>query len=171
LDALMGKFHDLVDFTQRFKGHEHAFYLDAASWRGFTSPVALHWQRVRFGEATRNQVPQVRGLYVFTLEVTDIGLPSHGYIMYVGETGNTSAATLRSRYGQYLRDLAKQDGRPAVYYMMENWRDDLFFNFVEIPDSTIDVKAIQNGFIDAVIPPVNKRDMDAKIMAGKAAAF
>jgi hypothetical protein len=167
----MGKHHDLVNFTKRYKAEKHSFFMDVASWKKFSSPVPLNWSRVPFGELTRDQVPQIRGLYVFTIEVVGIELPTHGYILYVGETGNTGDATLRSRYGQYLRNRANEDGRPAVFYMMDNWRDNLFFNFVAVPDGQVDVKAIQNSFIDALIPPVNKRDMDAQIMAGKAADF
>jgi len=167
----MGKFHNLVNFTKRYKAEKHSFYMDVASWKKFTSPIALNWTRIAFGEATRTQVPTVRGLYVFTVVAPTLGLPEHGYILYVGETGNTGGATLRFRYGQYLANLNNEDGRPAVFYMMDNWKDDLFFNFVPVPDATIDVKAIQNSFIDALIPPVNKRDIDAKIAAGKAADF
>lgn len=167
----MGKFHDLVDFTKRFKAEQHEFFMDTASWKAFVSPIPLAWSHVPFREASRQQIPQVRGLYVFTVQVPDIGLPTHGYILYVGETGNRGNATLRSRYGQYLRNLANEDGRPAVFYMMDNWRDDLTFHFVAVPDAQIDVKAIQDSLINAVIPPVNKRDMDAELTAGKAAKF
>ena len=167
----MGKHHDLVDFTKRFKAEKHSFFMKVASWKTFSSPIPLNWTRVQFGEATRPQIPQVRGIYVFTVEVPNTGLPQHGYILYVGETGNTSKATLRSRYGAYLSDLRKEEGRPAVFYMLKNWENDLFFNFVEVPDTAIDVKAIQDSFIDALIPPINKKDMTAKIRAGKAADF
>ena len=167
----MGKHHDLVNFTKRFKAEKHSFYMDVASWKKFASPIPLNWTSVPFGEASRSQVPQVRGLYVFTVEAPGISLPQHGYILYVGETGNTSNATLRSRYGQYLADLRTEDGRPAVFYMLSNWEKDLIFNFVAVPDTAIDVKAIQDSFIDAVIPPINKKDMKASIRAGKAAEF
>lgn len=167
----MGKHHDLVNFTKRFKAEKHSFYMDVASWKTFVSPIPLHWSRVPFGEASRAMIPQVRGLYVFTVEAAGTNLPQHGYILYIGETGNTSKATLHSRYGQYLADLRKEDGRPAVFYMLSNWKQDLIFNFVEVPDTAVDVKAIQDSFIDAVIPPINKKDMKAIIRAGKAADF
>lgn len=167
----MGKHHDLVNFTKRFKAEKHSFFMDVASWKTFLSPIPLNWDKVPFGEASRSKVPKVRGLYVFTVELPNIGIPQHGYILYVGETGNTSDATLRSRYGAYLGHLRNEDGRPAVFYMLKNWEDALFFNFVEVPDTTIDVKAIQDKFIDAMIPPVNKKDMKATIKAGKAATF
>jgi hypothetical protein len=55
--------------------------------------------------------------------------------------------------------------------MMKNFKDDLFFNFVELLNSTIDLAKIERAFINSVMPPVNKRDFEAKIGAAKAAAF
>jgi hypothetical protein len=167
----MGKHHDLVNFTKRFKAEKHSFFMDVASWKTFAPPIPLTWSRVPFGVKSQPKIPQVRGVYVFTVEVPGIGLPQHGYILYVGETGNTSEATLRSRYGAYLGYLRNEDGRPAVFYMLKNWENALIFNFVEVPDTSVDVKAIQDSFIDALIPPINKKDMKATIKAGKAAEF
>lgn len=167
----MGKHHDLVDFTKRYKGDLHEFFLDVASWRKFTSSHPLVWQRVKFEDASRDGVPTERGIYVFTMEVGGLGLPAHGYILYVGITGDEGNATLRSRYGQYLRNLVNEDGRPAVVYMLMNWSDDLYFNYVPIPDKAVDLAQIERSFINSVIPPVNKRDFDAEIAAGKAATF
>lgn len=168
---MAGKHHDLVNFTKRYKAEKHEFYMDLAQWRRFNSRVNLPWQKVRFGEAHRASVPKDRGVYIFTVELAPTKLPSHGYIMYVGITGDDSEADLYKRYCQYLRHLKNQDGRPAVYYMLANWAEDLFFNYVALPNTAVDLRKIEKSIINAIIPPVNKRDLDAEITSAKAAAF
>lgn len=167
----MGKFHDLVAQSDRYKAALHEFFLDLASWKKFTPGIPLTWERVQFGIGARDDVPQTRGIYVFTLESGVAGLPQHGYILYVGITGNTSAASLRSRYSQYLRNLANEDGRPLICYMLTKWSENLVFNFVPLPDATIDLAAIEKSLINSVMPPVNTADFDADILAKKKAAF
>ena len=167
----MGKHHDLVNFTKKYKSELHGFFLDIRSWRRFRTRYKLNWQKTRFGEASHSLIPKERGIYVFRLELAPGKLPAHGYILYVGITGHDSDANLYLRYAQYLRNLKNQDGRPAVYYMLANWADDLFFNFVPLPDRSIDLEKIESAFINALLPPVNKRDLEAEIRAAKAAAF
>lgn len=168
---MAGRHHDLVDFTKKYKGNLHEFYLDFASWRKFKSRYNLNWRKVKFGDISRNEVPTVRGLYIFTLEASDLKLPVHGYILYVGITGDQGNANLRKRFGQYLLDLKNENGRPAVYYMLRNWPDELFFNFVELPNMSVNLAKIERDLINALIPPINKRDLEAHVSAGKAAAF
>lgn len=166
-----GKHHDLVDFTKRYKAELHGFFLDLRKWRDFKTRYKLNWQKIRFDEASHNSVPHDRGIYIFTIELSPTKLPAHGYILYVGITGNDSDANLHQRYAQYLRHLKNLDGRPAVYYMLDNWAGDLFFHFVSIPSIAVDLSRIEASIINAVIPPVNKRDMEATIASAKAATF
>lgn len=155
-----GRFVDLVDNTERYKARLYKFFLDFGKWREFKSPVPLPWQKLPFDIASKTKVPKERGLYVFTLEAPDCPLPQHGYIMYVGHTGNTSAATLRSRFGQYLDDLRRQSGRSRVYYMLERFKGDIFFSFVSISDRAVDLKKIEVSLINSVAPPVNTGDFN-----------
>jgi hypothetical protein len=167
----MGKFHDLVERTNRYKAALHEFFLDFESWRKFTCATPLHWQRIKFWPNAKDDVPEQRGLYVFTIEAEGNQLPQHGYILYVGITGNTSAANLRGRYAQYVRHLLNEDGRPRVFEMLFRWRDDLFFNFVPIADVAVDLAEIERSFLSAVRPPVNIADFDAEIGDPRKANF
>lgn len=168
---MAGKHHDLVDFTKKYKGDLHEFFLDMKSWKRFKTKADLDWRKTRFGEVGRAAVPHERGIYAFTLELAPAKLPQHGYILYVGITGDDSEANLHKRYNQYLLNLKNEDGRPGVFYMMKNWKDDLFFNFVAIPNKAVDLAVIEKAFINSVMPPVNKQDLEASIRAAKAAAF
>jgi len=155
-----GKFVDLIDNTERYKARLYQFFLDFGKWREFKPPIPLPWKKISFDVASKPMVPKERGLYVFTLELPSCPLPQHGYIMYVGHTGNTSAATLRSRFGQYLDDLRRQDGRGRVYYMLERFKGDIFFSFVPVADRAVDLKKIEVSLINSVAPPVNTGDFD-----------
>ncbi len=167
-----GKHHDLVNLTKKFKGDSHEFFLNLNRWRRFNSVHALAWSKEKFNKSSKGKIPQERGLYIFTVELSTGLLPPHGYIMYAGITGDTSDnRDLRVRYGDYLRQLDKEDGRPAVYYMLKNWSKDLFFNYVALPDKKVDLAALEQSLLQAVIPPVNIRDLGAEVTAVKKAKF
>jgi hypothetical protein len=168
---MAGKYHDLVNTTKKFKGELHEFYMDLTKWRSFKTRHKLSWHKIRFEEQSKNSIPSERGIYIFTVELSPSKLPSHGYIMYAGITGDESAANLNKRFKQYINHLKNQDGRPAVYYMLDNWKNDLFFNFVALPNPSIDLVKIEKSLLNALIPPINKRDMEASIIRKKAAKF
>lgn len=127
--------------------------------------------KTRLEEENQIHIPKERGIYAFTVELVPSKLPSHGYILYIGITGDTSAATLYSRYRQYVTNLKKENGRPAVFFMLKNWSGDLFFNYVPLARGAIDLGRMEKSLLSAVTPPVNKRDIEATITAAKAAAF
>lgn len=168
---MTGKHHDLVNFTKKYKGNLYSFFLDMRSWRRFRTRYNLAWQKLRFCDVSHPSIPKERGIYAFTLELSPSKLPMHGYILYIGITGDDSNANLYKRYAQYLLQLKNENGRPAVFTMLHDWADDLFFNFVPLSDKKIDLAKLETDLLNALIPPVNKRDMDATITAVKAAAF
>lgn len=165
------KFQDLVSDTDRYKASLYKFYLDLKAWRQFQSAFPLSWTRLRFDAVNRRQIPKERGIYAFTVALEPSSLPDHGYILYMGITGDDSGGTLNSRYSQYLGDLRRLDGRPKVYYMLERWKDDLFFSFVPIPDRRMSLKKLETAFLTAIKPPVNERDLEARISNSRRAAF
>ena len=168
---MIGRQHDIVNFTKKYKGDLYEFFLDLKRWRKFKTRHNLTWQKLSFGEATRAFVPKERGIYAFTVELAPSKLPMHGYILYMGITGDTSGANLYKRYAQYLRQMKNKDGRPRVSMFLENWADDLFFNFVPLPNPRVDLAKLERDFLNAVIPPINIKDFSAEITAVRAAAF
>lgn len=166
-----GKCRDLVADTVRYKGSCHSFFLDLKAWRKFQSKVELNWTKVRFNKENRKEVPKERGIYVFSVALSPSFLPEHGYMLYMGITGDSSAATLYSRFGQYLLERHRRSGRPKVCLMLEQWEDDLFFSFVPLSDRRLSLCKLENEFLSAVIPPVNERDFKAKISNARRAAF
>lgn len=162
---------DLVNATKRYKAENYEFFLSMRSWRKFKTKYKLAWSKTRFVDGGHPAIPDDRGLYFFTVELAPSKLPAHGYILYIGEAGQDSKNTLRKRYVQYVREWKGGTGRPAVRFMIDNWMGDLFFNFVALPDEKIDLKKLEHSLLNAIIPPINKRDFDAEIMAPRAAKF
>jgi hypothetical protein len=166
-----GKYHDIVDSVRDFKLYNDVFYVDMKHWKSFQSRVKLNWERIRFEAANRVKIPKERGVYAFTLLLDSADLPIHGYILYMGITGDKSKANLYLRYGQYLADSRRMNKRPLVCAMLEKWKGDLFFNFVPIPDKRVSLSKLERSFLSAVVPPVNEADIDAKVSAKRKAAW
>jgi len=162
---------DIVSITKKYKADLHEFFLDMESWKKFQPKPAISWKKVRFSDASQATIPKQRGIYAFTTEMSPGSLPSHGYILYVGITGDVSAATLHKRFWQYMRHKKKGTGRPAVVYFLQNWKDDLFFHYVAIPDKATSLAALEKSFITSIMPPANKRDIEGDVSKAKAAAF
>lgn len=165
------KYQDLIVDTNYYKANCWSFFLDLQAWRKFQVNYPLNWTRLKFEENNYTIIPQVRGIYVFTLALETGLLPEHGYILYMGITGDKSKATLRSRFNQYVADYKKKKGRPKVYNFLERWKGDLYFSFVPIPDNRKSLSKLEKNFLSAVIPPVNERDITARISSARRAAF
>lgn len=159
--------HDLVNNRKLMKGDSYALNLSTTRWRQFSTPQPLTWKRLPFSKANRNQIPKARGIYAFSLEVSDHNLPLHSYILYVGITGDASKATLHSRYGQYLTEVNRTRARLKIVYMMTEWAADLVFNFAEIPDTNVNLGKLETSLLDALLPIVNSRDFSASIQQAR----
>ena len=165
------KTFDIVAATDKYKGSLHEFYLDVRGWRKFKTRYRLDWESLPFEDASQAKLPQEPGIYAFTIEVKQAKLPGHGYIMYVGKAGDLSDNTLRKRFSKYRSDLRRERGRPKVLYMMKKWRGDLVFNYASLGGKTVDLKKLEEAFINAVRPPINIMDFEAEVSAVRRAAF
>jgi hypothetical protein len=170
-DAVPFRPLDIVDQVAKYKAETHGFFLDVDQWKTFSSKHPLLWQKTRFEAANASAIPDERGIYAFTLELHPTQLPAHGYVMYVGITGDKSSSNLRRRFSEYLRELRDAKGRPKVRYMLKKWGKNLFFNFVPVPARAVNLAKLETAMLDAIWPPVNIRDMSADIIATRKAAF
>ncbi|UHH10127.1 hypothetical protein LU699_18045 [Luteimonas fraxinea] len=147
------------------------FYVDIKKWRAFKSSASLNWQRTRFLKANKSSVPKERGVYAFTVLMDSPDMPTHGYILYMGITGDSSGSDLQVRYGQYLADARRMSKRVKVCAMLDQWKDDLFFNFAPVPDKRVSLAKIERSFLSAIVPPVNKTDIDASVRDARDATW
>ncbi len=63
------------------------------------------------------------------------------------------------------------DERPMVLDMLLRFKDHLFFNFAPISDPTINLKALETEFLDAMDPPINVRDYSGDFGRTKRSAW
>ena len=107
-----------------------------------------------------------RGVYSFLIAFHSDGFPPHGYLMYVGETGNKSKETLRSRFLSYFSEM-KDQSRSIHYVLLKSKY--LHFQFSAVSDKRRNLRKVEESLCDALIPPYNVRDFSAEMRAAKRA--
>ena len=146
----------LVDYFSR---HSVKTFLWPDAWRNAKSQCDLQWNRVTFGSDTIEDVPEMQGIYAFSICIKNSIMPPHGVIVYFGETSRT----LRERYREYLRDSKRGAKRIIFQLLFEQWPSDLDFLFAALPDTDCDLKLIEMSLNDAVIPFCATRGFSAEI--------
>jgi hypothetical protein len=153
---------------RKLKLYSENFTLSPKQLRKFTTTAKLEWKKVRFTAGNLSAVPIDRGIYAFVVEHNSSQLPPHGYVMYVGITGDTSNHNLRRRYGNYLRDK-RVDKRAGIHFLLNNWAASLYFHYAVVSDKRYSLASIESQMADALIPPFNTNDFSAEIRKAKRA--
>lgn len=138
------------------------FFMNPEVWRSFKPKVKLEWKEVKFTPAARSKIPKQRGIYAFIVRSPSEFLPSHGFVMYIGITGDQNSRTLRNRYQDYVREQ-KEMRRPRLHYLLTKFSKDLIFSYAPIPDPNEDLATLETTLCDAIIPPMNERDLSAEV--------
>jgi hypothetical protein len=158
-----------VDFVDtQLKKYETRFVLNPAQIRGFAAKYNLDWKKIEFNQANQLYVPRCRGVYAFVVEHNHSDFPPHGYIMYIGETGQDGNYNLYKRYGDYLKDK-RVPKRPGIHYMLIRWEPCLYFHYAAVKDKRVNLKKLEKSLNDAFIPPFSTNDFSAEIRRGKRA--
>ena len=125
----------------------------------------LSWQSVKFGPSAQKSVPEEPGLYAFVVRILHAGLPPHGWVMYIGQTGDgTSDATLRGRFGQYLQEK-KKFKRARVFFMLNAWDGHLEFFFSPLPTRKAELVKLETQLLGAFRPPFTDRTYPATYLS------
>lgn len=147
---------------REFKRCKRSFVPHVASWQAYAPPTPLNWHKVEYDS---NQAPiDRRGVYAFVLDAAVLSpgfFPPMSLIMYVGESGDTSNATLRTRLRGYRNKKAQRD-RARLWAMLEEWGEHLDFYYSEVPDGT-STKTCETALLDALLPPANKKDFSSTV--------
>ena len=140
------------------------------SWQNYAPVLALTWKRLKYESA---QVPaDDRGVYAFVLDLSRLAagpFPPLAAMLYVGETGDVSAETLRSRLRNYRNKRAQRD-RARLWLMLDQWSAHLEFYYAVVSAGT-STKACETALLDALLPPANKKDFSATVRLARDAAF
>jgi hypothetical protein len=123
----------------------------------------LVWKRVKFNPNNRKHVPNIRGVYAFIVSGAHVSLPPHGFVMYIGQSGEGKPGrTLRLRYADYLAEQKVQK-RPGVHFMLTAWKACIDFCYAEVPDPLVNIKDLEMALNDAMFPPYSTQDFTAEI--------
>ena len=155
---------------REYEACRRTLILHTPSWSSYTPLHAISWQKVKYDSAA--QPVNRRGVYAFVLDASVVAgshFPPMSTILYVGETGDTSGATLRSRLTNY-RNINSQIDRVRIYNMLKIWKEDLYFYCADLPTG-VSTKAFETVLLDAVLPPGNKKDFSATVSKALDHAF
>ena len=162
---------DFVRSVNEFKAYKLPFVINPKQLEKFSTTANLNWEKVEFSPKNKKQIPKERGIYAFILEHNKMSkLPSHGYVLYIGISGDNSKHTLNARYADYIRDK-KEKKRPSIHYMLNNWQKFLFFHYASVTDKRINLKKLEADMSDALMPPFSKQDFSGEIRDITKAAF
>lgn len=163
--------HDLegkafVDQVVTFRAYRRSFYLNPEQWAMSKVETDLEWQEVKFEDGNKDNIPDKRGIYAFIVKHENKHFPPHGYIMYVGITGeHSNKRTLKKRFRDYLYEQ-RRNKRPKIHMMLQQFRENLYFNFSPLDDEVdIDLGKLEIDLNDALVPPVGRKDFSGKIKA------
>jgi hypothetical protein len=144
--------HDLLRASDKLKGFTKPFVLSPKNWKRLALPVTLNWKTIAFSKGNIAKLPEEAGVYTFVVKPNIAGHPECSYLMYVGETKDQ---TLRKRFSQYVQEQKQTEkSRPFVWEMLNRWSKHLVFCYATVADTSL-IRKIEDGLIEAFLPPVN----------------
>lgn len=125
----------------------------------------ISWSSVKFEPGQKHHVPTAPGLYAFVVRIPYLGLPTHGWVMYIGQTGDGSSyKTLRQRFGEYLHNK-KNNRRPKIFYLLNAWDGQLEFFYTPLPNRKSELVNLETSLLGAFRPPFSDRTYPATFMS------
>ena len=164
--------YDLIDDEEDWidaaaedaRAYRREFLLWKTQWNRYPNPIPLDWKCVRFKRANKDQIPSSKGIYAFFVEPRIANFPSHGYLMYIGQTGQKGNHNLRKRFGNYL-GKSESKKRRSIRYMLNKWKGYLYFYYVEIDPNQINLEQLERTLLDTFTPPFVKKGFSGRIKA------
>src|ERR1035438_1992753 len=166
----MTQYHDFATHAADQKEiayYTQSFILHPKQLQGLQLPVSLAWQRIPFLSHNATSVTEKPGVYAFVIQHEAQGLPPHGYIAYIGQTGaKRKDRTLRDRFKDYFGER-KRPKRPRIYELLNKWEECLVFHFARIDPGVANLLDIEAKLNDAIMPPYSQQDFSAEIRMKK----
>ena len=163
--------YDVISQPRSVRTYKQDFLLWTQQWDRYTDPlIPLDWQCVKFERDNASLVPTEKGIYAFFIEPRIAQFPSHGYLMYIGQTGHNSERNLRKRFRDYLYDknlskrkLLKSPSRAHIHDLLNTWAGYLYFYYAEVDTTQTNLRQLERQLLDTFIPPFVDRGYSAKI--------
>ncbi len=122
----------------------------------------LEWKKLIFPDDAKQNVPDVRGVYAFAIDVHSPLVPPTSYITYVGLGGKIgNESTLKKRFSTYIRNLKTPD-RVRIAGMLERWKTNLTYYYAVVGEND-DTEEIEETLLSILIPPYNRGDFSAEL--------
>jgi hypothetical protein len=156
---------DFIKEVDRGKTFKREFILNTDYWKQFNeSEIRLNWEKIKFAKNNIKNIPNKPGIYSFAISNDNINLPSNSYIIYIGIVGYKvqSTRTLRQRYKEYLLEQERLK-RPNVTYMLNKWKDYIYFYYAEVSEENIDLQKIEKTLCKTLLPPCNQNDFNGEM--------
>jgi hypothetical protein len=151
------------------KVYKATFVLNPHAWSKQDIDPVWKWASVRFEVASASSLPDAPGLYAFVLRVPFKGLPEHGWVLYLGETGDSSSKhTIKKRFRDYLREKNNRK-RLDIHMMLNVWDDNLEFFYLPLPSEKHRLKHLETRLLDTLKPPFTKQGYSAQEQAPQSA--
>ncbi len=131
------------------------FILSPKRWRDFDSlEYELIWKSIRFIKSDIATLPDMPGIYCFSISIRSRGIPVSNYIMYIGKT---EKQTLNDRVSQYtLKSTLRR--RVEIQHLVKYYHPYITINYCECDPELIDINKLEDELINCIIPPFNNRD-------------
>jgi len=146
------------------------FLLHVKSWEKYDALQSLTWKSVAY-KSKKNAVDS-RGVYAFVLDAkrhTPSPIPPLAFVLYIGETGDSSSGTLKTRLNNY-RNMKAQRDRARVFEMLMRWGGSLRFYYAVVEEQN-GTKSCEAELLNSLLPPVNKADFSATVKRARDAAL
>lgn len=122
----------------------------------------LEWKKLVFPDQAKKNVPDVRGVYAFAIDVQNPLVPPTSYITYIGLGGKKgNGSTLKKRFTTYIRNMKTPD-RVRIAEMLDRWKSNLTYYYAVVDDND-DTEAIEETLLSILIPPYNRGDFSAEL--------
>lgn len=146
-------FYDVIDQQKDVSVYQRHFFLWKEQWDSYIAPsITLDWKCVKFNKNNTHQIPTKKGIYAFFIEPRIVKFPSHGYLLYLGQTGYKGERNLQIRFRDYLY-YKKNPKRRRVHLMLNTWEDYLYFYFAEVDVTQTDLRLLEQNLLDTFTPP------------------
>lgn len=142
---------DFIDDVKDAKAHSHRILLWPAAWKKFTKPRRLNWRKCSFSPAEKSRIPDRPGVYAFLIEPRFYPAIRVAVLMYIGKTDRS----LRTRFGEYLKEADDPTGRPAVSFILTTYSGHLTFYCAPVRPPRSPAK-VEDELLASFMPPLNK---------------
>lgn len=157
------EYHDLIDIKKDVGIYQVRFLLWKDQWDSYADlSVELNWKCVKFEKDNVDQIPTAKGIYALFVEPRIAQFPSHGYLMYIGQSGYESNHNLRERFKDYLYER-KRVKRVHINYLLNTWEDHIYFYYAEVDPNEANLLELERKLLDTFIPPYTHRGFSVKI--------